>query len=487
MSVLFFRDNLDQIAIDGGFPVGGFRLILTLIACCFVAPFVHLLRSETSRHLFNVAVGLYAGVFVFDFAVLHTIVSAIVVYGLMLVAPRNIVGKLVLTLMLAYLVVVHYYREYKSPEIVWDAAQMILTLKLSSIAINYSDAVLPKEQKTPTILKNEQQELPALIPYLGFVFFFPTYLAGPAFEYKDYVNWIKDNRSAPFTVHLRNLVVVIVSGVGFFLSLQFPVDRIDSPDFHPESSWAVRCLFMCVHVMLFRFRFYVAWSLAEAASALAGVGYVPETGKWNGITNNDILCVELPVNIRVGINNWNMGVARWLNTYIYQRVGLSKSGKPGLLSTMSSFFVSAMWHVSRSSMRMVYSLLSGLSPGYYLFFILGGIYIEVGKHLRRRLRPMFHYTEDRHMYPHAIFLTYFKGQSHPLAFFYDIAGLFVTWVGMQYAGIAFEILDVRRCIAIWSSWYFLPHIIAIGLLVFFNAVPQRRRSKEATVSKPKAE
>ncbi|CEG45818.1 Membrane bound O-acyl transferase, MBOAT [Plasmopara halstedii] len=32
---------------------------------------------------------------------------------------------------------------------------------------------------------------------------------------------------------------------------------------------------------------------------------------------------------------------------------------------MASFFVSALWH--------------GLSPGYYLFFLSGGIYIEVGK------------------------------------------------------------------------------------------------------------
>lgn len=30
---------------------------------------------------------------------------------------------------------------------------------------------------------------------------------------------------------------------------------------------------------------------------------------------------------------------------IYQRVALSKSGKPGILSTMVSFFVSALWHV----------------------------------------------------------------------------------------------------------------------------------------------
>ena len=44
---------------------------------------------------------------------------------------------------------------------------MILTLKLSSVAINYSDGGLPQEKKTPTMLKNELHEIPALIPYFG--------------------------------------------------------------------------------------------------------------------------------------------------------------------------------------------------------------------------------------------------------------------------------------------------------------------------------
>lgn len=39
-------------------------------------------------HLFNVAAGLFAGAFVFDTAVLHTIGTAAVVYLLMMVAPR---------------------------------------------------------------------------------------------------------------------------------------------------------------------------------------------------------------------------------------------------------------------------------------------------------------------------------------------------------------------------------------------------------------
>lgn len=49
----------------------------------------------------------------------------------------------------------------------WDSAQMILTLKLSSVAINYSDGAVPKEQKTPAMVKNELHELPALLPYFG--------------------------------------------------------------------------------------------------------------------------------------------------------------------------------------------------------------------------------------------------------------------------------------------------------------------------------
>ncbi|CAI5743287.1 unnamed protein product [Hyaloperonospora brassicae] len=466
----FVRGPVDGIAQSENLPVGGFRLMVALVGCIVVAPLIHLMRDETSRHLFNVVVGLFAGVFVFDIAVLHTIGTAGVVYVLMKVASRDLVGRLVLSLLLVYLVGIHYYREFHSPDIVWDSAQMILTLKLGSVAINYSDGGLPKERKTPTMLKNELKEIPGLIPYFGFVFFFPTFLAGPAFEYKDYVYWMQDIRVAPFMIHVRNLFVIMISAVGFFASLQFPVEKIDSPDFFTKSSWVVRCILMCIPVVLFRFRFYLAWSLAEAASAAAGVGYVQATGKWNGITNNDLLCVEIPTNFRVAINNWNIGVARWINTYIYQRVGLLKSGKPGLLSTMASFFVSALWH--------------GLSPGYYLFFLLGGIYIEVGKHLRRRLRPYFHFTEDRKAHPHAIFLSYFGRTTHPLAFFYDISGVFLTWIAMQYAGVAFEIMDVRRCLAIWSSWYFLPHIVSIGLLVCFSLFPQRRF---ASSDKKKAE
>lgn len=88
-------------------------------------------------------------------------------------------------------------------------------------------------------------------------------------------------RMAPITVHLRNIVMIVVrllytpqpaaltdndesllscasmqiSAAGFFASIDFPVEQIDSPDFFPKASWAERCLRMCIPVMLFRFRY----------------------------------------------------------------------------------------------------------------------------------------------------------------------------------------------------------------------------------------
>jgi lysophospholipid acyltransferase len=61
----------------------------------------------------------------------------------------------------------HYYREYHSPDLVWDSAQMILTLKLSSVAINYSDGALSKDKMTPSMLKNHLVDVPPLLPYLS--------------------------------------------------------------------------------------------------------------------------------------------------------------------------------------------------------------------------------------------------------------------------------------------------------------------------------
>ncbi|EQC29181.1 hypothetical protein SDRG_13055, partial [Saprolegnia diclina VS20] len=458
------RAALDAICADEGLPVNAVRIFVALAACCAVAPLYHVLPSAPLRHVANVALGLAVGWFVFDYMLVHSVLAIAITYLLMLAAPRAIVGRVVAVVLFVYLIGCHYYREHYEPDLVWDSAQMVLTMKLTGLALSYSDGALSDDIKTPTMLRNQLREIPSLLELLGFIYFFPTFLVGPGFEFHEYIAWATTHRVAPWTVHAKNLLLAIMCIGLFFVSDNFPIETIDAPTFYPELPFVARCLLQCLSVALYRFRFYMVWSLAELGGALAGYGYSTERNQWDGLTNNNILFVELPVNMRVAINGWNIKVALWLNTYVYQRVALRK-GKPTAFSTLASFMVSALWH--------------GLAPGYYIFFIMGALYIEVAKHIRRRYRSLFHYTEDRKAHPHAVFLEYFSPEkAHPLALLYDLGGMFFTWVAMQYAGIAFEILDLPRCVRIWSSWYFAPPITVVVLLVYFNLTTPRRASKD---------
>jgi lysophospholipid acyltransferase len=55
---------------------------------------------------------------------------------------------------------------------VWDCAQMVITLKLSGLAIGYSDGAIPDEKKTPVQLKVQVKKLPSIIAFLGKLLFF---------------------------------------------------------------------------------------------------------------------------------------------------------------------------------------------------------------------------------------------------------------------------------------------------------------------------
>lgn len=139
-------------------------------------------------HAFNVVVGLYMGVLVFDYDILHSISSALAVYALMLIAPRygfqwssfvrvtatdcertgvpssKHVGKLVLAFSFTYLLV---GREYYNTHLLWNSAQMVVTLKLSSVAIDFSDGALPEKKLTASMHENHLETIPPFLQYLS--------------------------------------------------------------------------------------------------------------------------------------------------------------------------------------------------------------------------------------------------------------------------------------------------------------------------------
>lgn len=70
--------------------------------------------------------------------------------------------------------------------------------------------------------------------------------------------------------------------------------------------------------------------------------------------NVNFLLIESSCDFRTIISEWNVSTNRWLNQYIYQRLGRTFN------ANLTTYLVSAFWH--------------GFYPGYYITFISGALY-----------------------------------------------------------------------------------------------------------------
>ncbi|CAK4698539.1 unnamed protein product [Aphanomyces euteiches] len=233
--------------------------------------------------------GIAIAWFVFDVSVIHSIIPTLVTYCFIQWLPRATVGRVTAIFLFAYLLAAHIYREIYGGDIMWDAPQMVLTLKLTGTAISYGDG--------------------------GYVFFFPTFLVGPIFEYNEYMAWNDANQLPPLGVVLEKVFRLAICLVAFSAGeVYVPLTKMDSPDFYPNESTGTRIFLQLFAGDLYKFRFILVWQLGELGGVLAGYGFDPVAKNWHGLRNNDLFVTELPVNFRTAVNNWNMKVQKWLTT-----------------------------------------------------------------------------------------------------------------------------------------------------------------------------
>jgi len=75
----------------------------------------------------------------------------------------------------------------------WAGAMMVLTLKVTSAAINYQDGLIKDEDSLRSAQKTYRlKELPSPIAFAGYCLNCGTHLAGPVYEIKDYMDWTED-------------------------------------------------------------------------------------------------------------------------------------------------------------------------------------------------------------------------------------------------------------------------------------------------------
>jgi len=200
---------------------------------------------------------------------------------------------------------------------------------------------------------------------------------------------------------------------------------------------------MWLILFLVRCKYYFGWYAGESSFTACGFSYngKDERGrnKWDRVINILPLGVELPRNMRQITDSWNICTAQWLKQYVYLRY--SPEGKPNTLATIITYCLSAFWH--------------GFYPGYFMFFLMGAVLTEIGKDLRRKVRPWFLQKD---------------GKPKATKPYYDVAGFAFTQAALSYIAVSFVLLGPSRAFTVYESLYYIGHILIFGLFVILRFV-----------------
>lgn len=370
------------------------------------------------------------------------------------------------TFVMGHLLMNHVYAqvfvEKYNPDIIdITGAQMVLCMKLTSFGWNIYDGWASWSQLTEFQKDRAVREHPDLLDFLAYVFYFPSILTGPSYDYAEFHRWIdlsmfdvtikdpvkgrRKKRRIPRSGRVAGLK--FVQGVSFiFLWIKITpyisLSYTQSPSFTSES-FLYRILYLTLLGFTYRLKYYGAWLISEGACVLSGLGFNGKTKdgryKWNRLQNVDPFAFETGQNTHALLEAWNMNTNKWLKNYVYLRV-TPKGKKPGFRSTMATFLTSAIWH--------------GTQPGYYLTFATGAFYQSLGKLFRRNIRPIFMLSDGI--------------SPGPYKSYYDITSYLVTQIAFGYAVQPFVILEFGASIKLWKTVYFYPHIIIVIVILIFQ-------------------
>ncbi|KAM7204026.1 MBOAT, membrane-bound O-acyltransferase family domain containing protein [Naviculisporaceae sp. PSN 640] len=361
-------------------------------------------------------------------------------------------------------------------------AQMVMVMKLSAFCWNVADGTLPDEELSDFQKDRRLKELPSLLDYAGYVFFFPSLFAGPAFDFVEYRRWLDttmfdlpptvDPTKKPPTRRKRRIprsgtpaMFKMVTGLIYILlfaklSGSFYPNVLIEPEFL-QYGFLRRVFILHMVGLTARFKYYGVWTLTEGACILSGLGFNgvdPATGKvkWDRLVNINPMGVELAQNTRAYLGNWNINTSNWLRNYVYLRV-TPRGKKPGFRASLATFTTSAFWH--------------GFYPGYYLSFVLASFIQTIAKNFRRNLRPFFLDPKTQTPLPNKKY--------------YDIFSMVITQLTFSFVAAPFLILSFSGSLLAWSRVYFYAVIGTAASMAFFASPAKKKLRKmlEARLAK----
>ncbi|SCV72442.1 BQ2448_3979 [Microbotryum intermedium] len=486
-------DHLGALAGVSGDQIKLITLIVAAVPLSLVFP--HLPSSTVSvlPHLYAALPSVFYLCFVLHLrrGFLELVLSSLAAWTIVKVGVATkrkdrLAPWLVFVVVMGHLAVNHVIRHFEKTGIETieiTGSQMVLCMKLISFAWSVYDGQQPIDELDSTQRASRIVEVPGLVPFLGYALFFPSILAGPSFTFASYTAWTShalylketglrvgaaSSASRPRDVipegrrrkaAKRFVTGAVYLGIFSMYSYAYAYQRMLEPPVRVLPLWK-RIGFMQIAGFVARTKYYGVWCIAESAFIISGLGYNPRTKHYDASRNVRIRSIEFAPNFKILLDSWNMNTNVWLRECIYKRV-TSKGRKPGFVSTQITFITSALWH--------------GVNPCYLMTFVLGGLLQSTGRSMRALVRPFFlppgAVTVSRSPAPSINASTASVDATTPpvtepekpvppklaappqtpLKWIYDIAGIIVTQLALNFAVAPFMLLTVHGSLAAWHS------------------------------------
>ncbi|TCD66824.1 lysophospholipid acyltransferase [Steccherinum ochraceum] len=427
--------------------------------------------SPALKHAFNIAVTLFYLLAMLNLAngALQLLASSLATYFIAANVKTSSMPWIVFVVVMGHLTVNHIIRalfefSYETVEI--TGPQMVLTMKLTTYAWNVFDGRRPIDELDKWQKEKRIAQTPSLLSFLGYVCYFPGILVGPYLEFADYMSLVEgtvfksvkaeDMKNSGLVPKGRKRVAYrkLITGLAFLGTFVVFGGSYNygnaTKDWFTEYNILYRIAIFQFYGFIERTKYYAIWTLTEGAAIITGLGFTGygpsgET-RWKGAANVQILSIEVPPNLKVLLDSWNMKTNVWLRECVYKRV-TPKGKKPGFRSSMITFATSAFWH--------------GISGGYYLAFTMGGFVQTIGRLCRSNIRPLF------------LPATYVATRDAPpppqttAKIAYDVIGTVCTVLLLNYMAAPFMLLSLKDSFLGWANLQYYGIVMTVAAFAFF--------------------
>lgn len=366
---------------------------------------------------------------------------------------------------------------------------MINVCKISAIAFSYYDSDRDEKKCTDYMLRHKLDRVPNILEYFSYIYFIPSCIVGPFFEYKDYENFMykKGDYANEYEKIIPNKFPVVFKK--FLLAILFAVfliisENISNTDIILDETGKysdLRIFFAVILSYTIKYRYYVGWLFTESMFALTGLGFQitkqkshiskntedkeniseeKDIANYERVKNLDYEQMEFNPSPSNVFKYWNMMVGIWLKRYVRDRFIFYENLQPTNLrkniSYLLTFMISAFWH--------------GFYPSYYISFTHFPFMIML-YHNYEKINKIYKITE--------------KVPKYLVNFLYYASVVFL----MNMTSMIFCTLEYHKVVLIMQKTKYLFTIYIFGgwlvtqIILKFSVMPEEEKKENKTIKK----